>query len=174
MPQTLRTIVAGAAGPSARSPSALLATFAVAGSCIYGGSLALVLPGWNILAAAAWLAVSAGLAWIVFIPCLAKFARLPLLTCLQMCLVAMAAGEVVLVSGALVNGLLASRQLFEHAAVVNIVIVALSNVAMFGVLASVLLEHDIPIRRTAAWWMAILNGSGALFFAALHPLLHAP
>jgi hypothetical protein len=174
MPQTLRTIVGSTAERSSSHLPMLLVAVAVGGSCLYGGSLALVRPGWSTGAAAVWLALSAGLAWCVFIPFLWRATRLPLATCFHACLIAMAGGEVVLCSGALVNVLLAARHVTEHAGGINLAIVGISNVVMLAILAVILLGHGIPVRRTAAWWMVILNGSGALFFAVFFRLLHGP
>lgn len=139
---------------------------------MYGSSLALVLPGWSAGAAAAWLAVSAGLAWAVFIPFLWRASRLPFVTCFYACLIAMAAGEVVLCSGALVNVLLAASHAVEFAMAINLAIVGISNVVMLAILSAILRCHGVPISRTVAWWMVVLNGSGALLFAVLHRFLH--
>jgi hypothetical protein len=124
-------------------------------------------------AATLWLALSAGLAWCVFIPFLWKATGLPFGACLLSCLVTMAGGEVVLCSGALVNVLLAANAATVHAGDINLAIVAISNVAMLAILAAQLRAHGVPVRRTAVWWMAVLNGSGALFFAVFHRLLLA-
>jgi hypothetical protein len=172
MPQTLRAIVGSTSELSPSQIPALLVAVAVGGSCLYGGSLALVSPGWSAGNAAMWLALSAGLAWCVFIPFLWKATRLPLTTCFHACLIAMAGGEVVLTSGALVNVLLAARHVTEHAAGINLAIVGISNVVMLAILGIILLGHGIPFRRTAAWWMVVLNGSGAVLFAAFFRPLH--
>src|SRR5258705_319141 len=69
---------------------------AIAGSLFYGASLGLVLPGWDIAAAALWLALSAGLAWCVLIPVLCWVGRVGIASCFDACLVSMAFGEIVL------------------------------------------------------------------------------
>jgi hypothetical protein len=145
---------------------------AIGGTCLYGASLSLVLPSWNLLTAAVWLAVSAGAAWGVFIPLLHGITRVPFLTCFDACLTTMAGGEVVLMSGALVNGLLCELHVTAHALWINAAIVAISNLAMLAILARLLWRRRVPPRITAALWMLILNGSGAIAFAALYPLLH--
>lgn len=172
MPQTLRATVGEFAEPLPLRFWALLLAVAVGGSCVYGGSLSLVLPTWNAGPAAAWLAVSAGLAWCVFIPSLCALLRLPLGVCFHVCLVAMGGGEVVLTSGALVNVLLRMQHVTEYAVAINVGIVAVSNVVMAALLAVELHRRGVPMRRTFAAWMLILNGGGALFFAALYRLLH--
>jgi hypothetical protein len=149
-----------------------LVAVAVLGSCFYGGSLAAVLPGWTVLNAALWLALSAGLAWGVFIPALCHITRLPFATCFHACLIAMAGGEVVLCSGAGVNFLLGALQVTAHAAPINLGIVAISNVAMLILLAAGLRRHGVAPIRTTALWMLGLNGTGALFFTAFFHLLH--
>src|SRR4051794_29500436 len=81
MPQTLRSIVgsgsAPTCGPLGWPIRALLAAIAIGGSCLYGASLSWTLPHWQVGDGAVWLALSAGLAWIVFIPVLALIAERP-------------------------------------------------------------------------------------------------
>ncbi len=150
----------------------LLLAVAVGGSLLYGASLSLVLPGWNLGGAALWLTLSAGLAWGVFIPTLWLATRLPLWRCLDACLLTMAAGEVILASGALVNAVSWWRDLVVNAAMINLLVVGISNVAMAAMLALQLRRSAISLARTLALWMLALNGSGAVFFAALHQWLH--
>jgi hypothetical protein len=150
----------------------LLLAVALGGSLLYGGSLGLVLPGWHLSRAALWLTLSAGLAWCVFIPSLWLAFRLPLWRCFDACLITIAAGEVVLVSGALVNGLLWRDGLLAHAALINALVVGISNIAMAVMLVLQLRARGIGVVRTLALWMLVLNGSGAVFFAALHRWLH--
>ncbi len=150
----------------------LLLVVAIAGSLLYGGSLSLVLPGWNLGGAALWLTLSAGLAWCIFIPALWLATRLPLWRCLDACLVTMAAGEVILASGALGNALLWWQQFTGSGALINGLVVAISNVAMAAVLALEMRRNGTSVARTLTLWMLALNGSGAVFFAALHRWLH--
>lgn len=175
MPHTILHSVAGFA-PAERSaiPFArwtALAAFAAGGSLLYGGSLALVLPGWNPGAAALWLTLSAGLAWCVFLPALRACTGLRWGECVDAGLVTMAFGEVVLVSGALANALLWRHGVLENAALINWLIVALSNAVMAAGLALLLRPRGVAIVRTLALWMLALNGSGAVFFAALYRAL---
>jgi hypothetical protein len=149
----------------------LLLAVAVGGSLLYGGSLGLVLPGSHRGGAALWLTLSAGLAWCVFIPSLWLTTALPLGRCLDACLVTMAAGEVVLASGALLNAVLWWRDLSANAALINALVVAISNVAMAALLALQLRRFGIAVAHTLALWMLTLNGSGAVFFAAFYPWL---
>ena len=172
MSQTLRHIVGEFAAPLPVGQWSLLTAVAVAGSCLFGASLSLVLPGWSIASGAAWLAISAGLAWCVFIPSLSALTRIPFAVCCHACLIAMGGGEVVLASGALVNAVLWLRHATELAVVINAGTVLLSNIAMAVLLAMQLHGRGAPIGRILAAWMLILNGSGALLFAALYPLLH--
>ena len=171
MSQTLRHIVGEFATPLPVGQWSLLTAVAVGGSCLFGASLSLVLPGWSIASGAAWLAISAGLAWCVFIPSLSAVTRIPFTACCHACLISMGGGEVVLASGALVNAVLWLRHATELAVVINAATVLLSNIAMAVLLAMQLHGRGVSIGRTLAAWMLILNGSGALFFAALYPLL---
>ncbi len=151
---------------------ALLFLVALAGSVVYGASLSLVLPAWGAVPAAAWLALSAGLAWAVFIPALAWITRARLWRCLDASLVTMAAGEVVLMSGVLVNGMLWMLGVPQNAAAVNAGVVAISNVTMATMLACILRAVGVPIWKTVTAWMLVLNGSGLLLFLVFHQLLH--
>jgi hypothetical protein len=150
----------------------LLLAVAVGGSLLYGASLGLVLPGWQLGGAALWLTLSAGLAWCVFIPALWLITRLTIWRCLDACLITMAAGEVVLTSGALVNALLWWHDLTPNGAVINALVVGVSNIAMAGMLTLQLRRSGVTVARTLALWMLALNGSGAVFFTALYRWLH--
>ncbi len=146
---------------------AILVGVAVVGSLFFGASLALVLPHWTFSGAALWLSLSAGLAWCVFIPALTVGGRLGVAESIDASLQTMAAGEVVLTAGTLANLLLARTGGFAHAAPINALIVAISNLAMATVLVRILRDR-VPARRAVLLWMLFLNGSGALFFAVLH------
>lgn len=150
----------------------LLTFVAVAGSCVFGASLSLVLADWNVFAAAIWLALSAGLAWCVLVPVLCWIGDVRPVPCLDACLVTMAFGEIVLTAGALMNGVLWRSGAVAHAALLNALVVGISNVVMAAVLMRRLRLHGVPPARVLAAWMLALNGSGALFFAAFHHLLH--
>lgn len=172
MPHTLLHEVAGfaPARPSA-IPCArwiVLIAFATGGSLLFGASLSLVLPQWSAGAAALWLALSAGLAWCVFIPVLRFAAGLRWWESIDASLVTMAFGEVVLTAGALANFLLWRQGVTAHAALINGLVVALSNLVMVTVLARLLQPRGVSARRSFALWMLALNGSGAVFFLALH------
>lgn len=149
----------------------ILGAVAVGGSLLYGASVAVVLPNWSLLGAALWLALSAGLAWCVFIPALWMATKLPLWRCLDSSLITMAAGEVVLINGALANVILWQQGIVAHAALINLAVVGISNVTMAAMLAFQLHAWRIPLARTVALWMLVLNGSGAVFFLTLHPWL---
>ena len=151
---------------------AVLVGIAVGGSCLYGASLSLALPGWQSGAAALWLAVSAGASWGVFIPALSRATRRPLVECFDRCLVTMAFGEVVLTSGALVNLLLWHLAVMQNAAAINGGIVSISNVVMAAALAGQMRRVGVPVRTTIALWMLVLNGCGAAFFWLLYRPLH--
>jgi hypothetical protein len=147
----------------------LLLAVAVGGSILYGASLSLVVPGWRVGGAALWLTLSAGFAWCVFIPALWFATRLPLRRCLDACLLTMGGGEVVLASGALVNALLWWRDLSGNGALMNALVVGVSNIAMAALLALQLRRVGVTVTRTLTLWMVALNGSGTVFFALLLP-----
>lgn len=172
MPHTLRATLASFAEPIPLRFWSVLITVAVVGSCLYGASFSLVFPEWLASTGALWLTLSAGFAWCVFIPCLCAATRLPFATCFTACLVAMAGGEVVLVSGALVNVLLRIHGVVENAVWINVGTIAISNVAMLVLLATDLRRRGVSLATTITTWMLVLNGSGAALFYVLFPLLH--
>ncbi len=145
---------------------------AIGGSLLYGASLGLVLVDWKVVAAAVWLALSAGLAWCVLIPVLCRIGKVRLARCFDACLVTMAFGEIVLTVGAAINGLLWWRGAVAHAALLNVAVVAISNVIMALVLARRLRPHGVARGRVWAAWMVALNGSGAVFFLIFYQWLH--
>jgi len=150
----------------------MLVLVAVAGSLLYGASLSAVLADWNAVASALWLALSAGLAWCVFIPALAWAVKLRLVPCVDACLVTMAVGEIILTCGAVVNVLLWWSGVVADAAMINALIVAVSNVVMVTALARLLRPRGVAAARVVAVWMLALNGSGAVFFIGLYCWLH--
>jgi hypothetical protein len=141
-----------------------LTFIAVAGSMIYGASLSLVFPQWRVAEGAMWLTLSAGLSWCVFGPALVLLTRRHIFTCAHACLVTMAYGEAVLVTGACVNGVIAFADGQGVALFFNIVCVALSNVVMATALALQLQAVRVPVWKTLLAWTVFLNGSGAVFF----------
>jgi hypothetical protein len=149
-----------------------LTLVAVAGSLLYGASLSLVLPGWTATSAALWLAISAGLSWCVLIPVLCLVLRVPLIPCIDACLVTMAWGEAVLALGVLINLALWSRGAVMHAAWMNLALVGVSNVVMALVLVNRLRSRSASPARVWTAWMLALNGSGAAFFLLFHHWLH--
>ncbi|MES2571209.1 MAG: hypothetical protein V4710_14285 [Verrucomicrobiota bacterium] len=152
-----------------------LAAVAVFGSFLYGASLGMVLPEWQPGAAALWLALSAGLAWMVFIPVIWLLCCEETIAATTACLLAMAAGEIVLGAGALINAITASRGGFgegDLAIFFNAGVVAFSNVVMAAVLTVRLRRLGVPAWQTLGAWTIFLNGSGALFFAFFFPFLH--
>lgn len=143
-----------------------LTGIAVGGSCLYGASLARVLP-WHPGGAALWLALSSGLGWCVLGPVLIAATRQDPKVLAQACLVTMAYGEGVLAAGAALNLALP----MAHPGWANAGIVALSNAVMAFALIRQLQGLGVPAARTFACWMLALNGSGALFFFLLRRLL---
>ncbi len=150
----------------------LLVGVAVIGSAIYGASLSAVLADWKAVASAQWLALSAGLAWCVFMPTLVWVGKVRVVPCVDACLLTMAVGEVVLTLGALLNAILWWRGATAHAVVINALVVAISNVAMAATLIRSLRPQRIPAARVFVVWMLALNGSGAVFFSVFHRWLH--
>jgi len=151
---------------------------AVAGSLIYGASLASAFPAWSRGGAAAWLALSAGLAWCLFGLVLLRIARKPWRVCLLACRVAMAFGEAVLVTGAGLNalGLTHAAGAVVHGgnlpigAAANWLIVIVANVTMAVTLVLQMRVLNVPAGRILAAWCGVLNGGGAVLFWTLRGL----
>lgn len=150
---------------------AVLVTFAVGGSLLYGASLAWVLPGWDAGSTAVWLALSAAFAGCVFIPALFAFTELRWRECCDASLLTMAFGAVMLASGALVNALLRLHAVTVHAVSINCLIVAFSSIVVAAALARLLRKPGVPVSRTLTLWMFVFNGCGASFFFALYSVL---
>jgi hypothetical protein len=148
----------------------LLVLIAVGGSCTFGASLALQFPGWRPGAGAAWLALSAGLAWCLFGPALILLTRRSPWTLAHACLVTMAYGDGVLQLAAIGNVLGLARVL-GGPTIFNSGMVLLSNCVMAYAVTAQLRSIGVAPWRTLTAWMLVLNGSGALFFALFYRVL---
>jgi hypothetical protein len=144
-----------------------LSGVAVVGSMIFGASLSHRLPALEFWKAAVWLTIGAGSAWLVFGPLLLVVTRIRLFAAIDACLVTMAWGEAVLVTGSLGNwwGLPVSPVPY------NIGVVAVSNVVMCTVLARQLAPLGVPFWKTVATWILGLNGTGVFTFWMSYRLL---
>lgn len=143
---------------------AALIVIAVTGSCVFGGSLALFFPEWDMHRGALWITLSAGLAWCLFIPLLSIFTRQKLSVVLHASLVTMAYGEAVLIAAAFLNVISYGLKIPLPAANFNLAAVGVSNLVMLVGLALPLSVLGVRIATTALAWVVLLNGSGALFF----------
>ncbi|MEY2600486.1 MAG: hypothetical protein RLZZ142_2745 [Verrucomicrobiota bacterium] len=150
----------------------VLGAIAVVGSCVYGASLASVVPGWTLGRGALWMVFSAGLAWTLLIPALWWWGPRRWIPVITACLVTMAWGEGVLALGAVLNeGALWALGSFPRAALWNGILVAVSNGVMATVLGLRMRPLGIPWSRTLTLWMGVLNGSGAVLFWVFFQLL---
>src|SRR5437660_7044183 len=152
---------------------AKLAAIAVGGSLVYGASLSLLFRGWRPGRSALWLALSAGGRWCIFGPVLVLLSRRRVQTCAHACLVTMAYGEAVLVSGAAINVWLRLRGNFKQALLArwNFGLVGISNLVMAAALTRQLQAVGVPDWETLLSWMVVLNGSGALLFRLFRRIL---
>jgi hypothetical protein len=172
MPQTLRRTVGRtiARGMPFRLWSALV-LLAVCGSLAFGASLALAMRDFASWQLAVWFAGAAGAAWCVFIPATVRLSGESWRRCVHIALITMAAGEIVLISGAAFHLLLWLPGLAPAGPSLHIATVALSNIAMAAAFTMQFRNCAIAPWRPLVWWMLILNGAGALFFAAGQSLL---
>lgn len=150
-----------------------LGAIALGGSLLFGAALGTSSPAWRAGRGAAWLALSAGLSWLLFGPLLVLVTRRGVLTCAHACLVTMAYGEMVLVPGAALLWLRASWPglVSLSPAVWSAGLVGVSNVAMAAVFAAQMSALRVPLWRSLACWLVALDGSGALLFALFARLL---
>ncbi|HEU5439433.1 MAG TPA: hypothetical protein VFU88_09095 [Ktedonobacterales bacterium] len=150
-----------------------LSAIALGGSLLFGAALGVSFPAWRAGRGAAWLALSAGLSWLLFGPLLVRVTRHGLLTCAHACLVTMAYGEMVLVPGAALLWLRASWPgLFPlPPAIWGVGLVGVSNLVMAALFAVQMSALQVPLRRSLACWLVALDGSGALLFALFARLL---
>lgn len=139
----------------------------VSGSLIYGASLGAVSRRWRPGKGALWLALSAGMGWCVFGPALVLATRRSPFSLAHACLVTMAYGEAVLVTGTAANALLARlpEDRRPRPLPFNLGVVGLSNVVMAAALAVQLKALGVPVRKTLLLWTVALNGSGGVLFA---------
>jgi hypothetical protein len=146
---------------------------AVLGSLLYGASLALVLPKFDLVRGGLWIALSAGGAWIVFGPILHLVTGLHLKVLAYACLFTMAVGELVLTIGAALNLLafLIWGPQFSGGIGLNVAVVGISNIVMAAVLTEQLRALGVPPTRSLATWMLVLNGVGAGLFFLLYRVL---
>ncbi len=144
---------------------AALTAIAVIGSCIYGASLSLVLPSWQLTSGALWILLSAGFGWFIFGPTLIFVTKKNIFTCAHACMVTMAYGEGVLTLTALVNLILAfNLPVSFDVGVFNFSMVVVSNIVMVLVLSLQMQAIGVVWWKTLLVWMLALNGSGAIFF----------
>jgi hypothetical protein len=148
-----------------------LAAIAVSGSGLYGASLSLVLPGWSTADGALWLILSAGLGWCIFGPALILVTGRNIFTVTHACLVTMAYGEAVLIGGAIINLVQYFINISIDPFIFNFACVGLANLVMAATLTLQFRAVDVPGWKTLLVWMAILNGSGVVFFTLFRRLL---
>jgi len=175
-PHTFLHAVRAARGEGRLNPRFRLwlvcAFVAVAGSLSFGASLGAVLPE----ARGFWypafaLTVAAGGGWMLLGAALLIFTRASLTNSVHTCLVAMVCGEAVLVPAAGANFLLAAFTGIAPVAalVFNVALVALSNILMAAVVATRLRRVGVPVARTLALWILVLNASGLVLFRLFYP-----
>ena len=151
----------------------LLIAIAVGGSLLFGAAMGCVAPELDALRAAWWFTLSAGFAWLVFIPAVARVFRVAFAESLHVSLLTMASGEAVLVLAALANlGIGATTWL--PGTPLLAAEVALSNIVMAGAFAALLRRRGVRVVHSLAAWMLGLNGIGAVSFLILHRRLVAP
>lgn len=143
-----------------------LAILAIGGSLIFGASMARHLH-WSFWGAAWWLTLGAGSGWLLLGPTLRRATRLPWRVLAHACMVTMAYGEMVLLSGA---------ALFRcwspvHPMGAHFLLIGVSNVVMGSALVLQLKALNVPRWRTALCWCGALNGGGALCFYLLRTWL---
>lgn len=116
--------------------------------------------------------LSAGLSWCLLGAALAVVTSKRLETLAHAALVSMAAGEVVLLLMASANVVFYSDAHRNLAWSANLVGLVVTNLLMAGVLAWQLGEVEVPVWKTLATWLLVLDGGGLFLFLLLRaPLL---
>lgn len=166
--QPTLAILAVQEGARPWSSWAAFTAIALAGSALYGASLAAALHLHASLGAALWLTLSAGAGWFAFGPAMILAARAPSWPCAHACMVAMVWGEVALVIAAVAN-----LALLPEPAVLpfNLAWVALTNLLMAALVAAQLRALHVPPWKTLLAWCLGLCGGGAAAAWLLAPLL---
>ena len=144
-----------------------LIAFAIGGSCVFGASLSWVLPELENGSRRGLARAVGGLAWMLFIPALALIARRPIAVCFEASLITMAAGEVMLLGGALANSVCAGwpdcargRDQLRHRGPLEY----RHGRSACGTAAT----SRCPVVRTLLAWMVVLNVAGAVLFALFY------
>jgi hypothetical protein len=131
---------------------------AFGGSAFFGATIAQA-TGLSMVGLAVWMTLSAGSGWLALMPALRTFAIRKLDPIVQGCLLSIAAGELILIVGGILNLIhIADAELVSWSAVAS------SNAVMASVLALRLRTEGVPIWRTLTLWMLALNGVGGLVF----------
>lgn len=151
-----------------------LVLIAILGSSIYGASLSFCFTNFRAEGSALWLTVSAGLAWCIFGPLLVKLTKKNMFVCAHACLITMAYGEIVLISGATINAVFWANHAIkpELALIANSLCVGCSNLTMMTMLSAQLKGIGVPFWKTCLLWFLVLNGAGSALFFLLQSLLH--
>jgi hypothetical protein len=105
------------------------------------------------------LVFGAGGAWMVLIPALWIATRLAFPVLLQACLVTMAYGELVLLTGVVMPRFPGGPETW----------VLISNLIMAAALTVLLGKLGVPRTKTLALWMVFLNGTGTVLYFFVWP-----
>jgi len=142
----------------------LLGSVAVGGSLLFGAAAGAVLPAISIAKGGLLLTLSTGCSWLVFGALLIMVTKKPILSLAEICLVTMAYGEAVLVSGAACDwALLRPGVARLDPAWTNGLIVLAADILMCAMFASQLSRSGVARRTSIGLWVLGLNGSWAVF-----------
>ena len=151
----------------------LLTLVAVGGSMIFGQAAGAVLPSVSMSKGAVLLTLSTGCSWLVFGGLLWGITKKPVLSLAEACLVTMAYGEAVLVSGAVLDWLFIKPNLSHlSAAPINAAIILIADCFMATIFACRLKRIGVSPKISLGLWILGLNGSWAIFLFLLIKLLY--
>jgi hypothetical protein len=145
-----------------------LAAVAVIGSLVFGAAAGLAIPHRVGQSTALLLTLSTGCSWLLLGAFLVAITRKDIFDLAEACLTAMAYGEAVLVSGAVLD-VMAYRS-FDPVAL-NIGIVLASNVVMATVFCRRLRKLEVSLKVSLSLWLFGLNGSWPIFFLLIARLM---
>ncbi len=143
-----------------------LGLLAVGGSLIFGASMARHL-NWSFWGSAWWLTLGSGSGWFLLGPTLRGVTGLSWRLLAHACMVTMAYGELVLLSGAAVFRIWPPTHPMEA----HLLLIGFSNLVMGTALVFQLKAVGVPRWHTVFCWCGALNGGGALCFYVLRTWL---
>ncbi len=150
----------------------MLCVLALIGTAFYALSLSWAFPVGSVLQWVMVLTLSTGISWCVLLPLLVLITQKRWGVCVHVCLVTMAFGEAVLISGGLLNlGACLGVYPALYSLPLNLGVLLASNIMMATVFFIQFRALGASVGEALALWMLGLNVPGALLFLFFHELI---